>query len=123
MVLPTVSPTVLGRAAPGFVYVLRDARDEPSLVKIGSTSRASVEPRLAEHRRALDDRQGRSVGVVFAVATRRPRTLEALAHTLLECAHQPLLFNSVTQTRATEYFSLPNLARLELLLRALARRL
>ena len=108
---------------PGFVYVLRDARDEPSLVKIGSTSRPDVERRLAEHRRALGDRQGRYVGIVFAVATRRPRTLEATAHVLLECAHQPMLFNSVTRTRATEYFLLSNLSRLELLLRALARRL
>ena len=107
------------RARFGCVYVLRDSRDPEGRVKIGMT--CSHGARLAQHRRDLDDRHGLAVMMLCRVESGFPALLERLAHVLLECAHSSHLVNTHTGRVASEYFDVPNVRRLELMLRALAR--
>jgi len=102
-------------ATGGCVYVFRDRRDPADRVKIGMSTRCAG-ARLAEHRCELGDEPV----LLVEVACTMPGLVERVAHTLLECAHEEQLVNTRTHRRATEYFRVSNVARLDLLLRALA---
>lgn len=108
----------------GYLYAFRDARDPPGLVKIGRTSQRPAR-RLAQWRAELEDPAvggGPShIQMLFALETRAPILAERVVHTLLWCRQAVARVNRRTGRLLTEYFFVPEPARLRRLCAALTR--
>jgi len=99
----------------GFVYVFREPRDPPDVYKIGRTSQADPRVRVAQWNADLN---GAAV-LLFAEPTDFTMLTEAVLHRLLLCQWLPRL---VTDSRTvTEYFRVPDLPALRLLVQAVAQ--
>ena len=99
---------------PGYVYVCWDRRDDPSLVKIGSTEH-TPDRRLTQWRRELGADAGELV-LLFAFQARSALFSELVLHEVLRCERIVNRVNRRTGHRLTEYFRIHDV----LALRALA---
>ena len=103
----------------GHVYVFRDARDPPDVVKIGST-RQRVERRLNQWRRDLNA-DAETIYLLFAYRTPAASFAEDVLHALLACAWLPNRYNARTGARLVEYFQIGDLDALRYLCQAVTR--
>jgi len=98
----------------GFLYVFRDRRDPPSVVKIGRTDRRPRD-RIVEWQRELGDRTRTEVLLLFARATRYNRLAESVVHKVLLCEWVPRRVDSRGR-QLVEYFRVANVLTLKALL-------
>lgn len=112
------------RSDPGFVYVFRDLRDAPGIVKIGRT-RQRVEARHTQWRSELADSSADAaqsrVVLLFAFATRRQHLAERVVHALLHCSHVAGRVSRTTGRDLVEYFRTDSLVLLRALVDAVTR--
>lgn len=107
------------RDAPGFVYVFRDRREQPHVVKVGRT-RLDPWRRIVQWRAELAAPRDALV-VLFAFATRRATLAETIAHELLAPVRLAPRYNRATSRRVIEYFFVERMGALHAFLDATTR--
>ena len=114
-----VSRSIRRRSEWGYIYVFRDTRDgDSAIVKIGSS--VNVRRRITEWRASLNARED-ELALLFSAKSGDIRLAEQIMHTLLFCQWLPKRVNTETGRLLLEYFLVPNLDALRLLLQAVAR--
>ena len=114
-----VSRSMRRRVEAGYIYVFRDTRDgDSAIVKIGST--VNVRRRIAEWRASLGASKD-ELALLFSAKSADIRLAEQVMHTLLFCQWLPKRVNAETGRLLLEYFLVPNLDALRLLLQVVAR--
>lgn len=110
-----------GSEAAGWIYIFHDIADPPDVLKIGRTTAASPEERIAEWERELAPEPGRSLILLGAYQTVANRLAERVLQELFTCEHIEKRVNPVSGRRLTEFYQLGNLMTTKLIVREVLR--
>jgi len=106
-----------------WVYVFHDARDPPSVVKIGGTRLHNPQDRIAQWAQTLSA-PGESrapLTMLFAYPTYSYRLAESIVHTLLMEVRIPRRINRLSNRSLVEYFTVPDFVALAYLIKSVTR--
>ena len=106
------------RIEKGYIYVFRDVRNAPFVIKIGST--IHVRRRISEWRAALGATAD-ELSELFIAKSADVRLAEAVIHICLHCQWLPKMERVDTGAQLLEYFRVPQLDALRLFNEAVCR--